>query len=398
MTQIANNDGTFAWGWVCSGEVNSQGLGGAAVICETQSGGATTTPPPSTPSLCGSANGATTNATPPANALCATGATASLVTGDGSSVPWAWTCTQGTTSSCEAYPPGYGISCDIGTPYQGQIPAGAQAAGYTTCASNFDFSLSFYATQSNYLTCYGNGSPPYNTIWYQEYPFSPGVPCDIEQVNDPVAGGNVLDLPWKLSYPHNSNAQWMQTISPDNLHVTSYPVGAYYEARLRVSANVYAATTTFWASGGYYDGESVGTEYDFGELDPALNGPGTTPGWDNNIHNWPQGPHVCCGNTIGGTVPSGFDITQYHTYGMRVTTDGSSAIEACGYVDNVFQGCSAFPGAITSANFFRNFLILSDGPNYADNSTQETADNYDTYFQILWGDRCGSVKVPLCQT
>src|SRR5215475_4350042 len=34
-----------------------------------------------------------------------------------------------------------------------QVPAGAQAAGFTTLAANYDFSQPKYASQSNYLTC-----------------------------------------------------------------------------------------------------------------------------------------------------------------------------------------------------------------------------------------------------
>src|SRR6266478_9018702 len=45
------------------------------------------------------------------------------------------------------------------------IPAGAQAAGFTTLALDADFSLPFYATQSNWLDCAGATSPQWYRAW-----------------------------------------------------------------------------------------------------------------------------------------------------------------------------------------------------------------------------------------
>jgi hypothetical protein len=47
------------------------------------------------------------------------------------------------------------------------IPAEAQPAGFTTLAANFDFSQSFYATQSNWYDCDGNLP---NRVWRQGNP------------------------------------------------------------------------------------------------------------------------------------------------------------------------------------------------------------------------------------
>ena len=267
----------------------------------------------------------------------------------------------------------------------------AVAAGFTTLAANYDFSQPFYATQSNYLTCITTSVPPYNTTWYQNSVYSAGVPCAINQVFDAVAGANVLDLHWDTSYPHNNNNQILSTLAPDNGFVTSYPLGAYYEAKFRVSRNEYAAFAAFWAVGGYYHGAPSGAEFDFIELYGDYYHSGGQPGWDNNTHNWPNGG-ACCGAFISGLAPGGFDITQYHIYGMRITTDGSSAIEMCGYIDNMFQGCNPMPGSIVPNLFVRSFVQLSMG---ASNNVQPAAPfDMDVEWVHVWS--CASWQTTNC--
>jgi len=58
--------------------------------------------------------------------------------------------------------------------------------------------------------------------------------------------------------------------------------------------------------------------------------------FDMAMHEWGSGggPYV-----INSTYPSP-DTTKYHTYGLLTTTDGSTVIEGCGYIDHVLQGCS----------------------------------------------------------
>lgn len=79
---------------------------------------------------------------------------------------------------------GPGVACDIG-PNAPAIPAEAQAAGFTHCAANWDFSQPLYATLSNWFDCDG-GNP--NVLWHSGSAgvfFSP--PCNsrsIHQIND----------------------------------------------------------------------------------------------------------------------------------------------------------------------------------------------------------------------
>ena len=56
-------------------------------------------------------------------------------------------------------------------------------------------------------------------------------------------------------------------------------------------------------------------------------GPGGTPIWS------------------GGAPPNYpvLDITQYHTYGLRTTTDASTGIRYCTWIDNRLQGCHTIP-------------------------------------------------------
>jgi hypothetical protein len=73
-----------------------------------------------------------------------------------------------------------------------------------------------------------------------------------------------------------------------------------------------------------------------------------TNGWTNAaFHNCgSQATAIWGGGAAIPNPPPGFDVTQYHTYGMRVTTDGSTAMWFCVYIDGYKQGCPNVTGLL----------------------------------------------------
>jgi hypothetical protein len=111
------------------------------------------------------------------------------------------------------------------------------------------------------------------------------------------------------------------------------------------------------------DGYSQSIEWDVEEIE-------TGALWKSSagVHNWGNGNGVIflwceyggCGAPPG--INSGtFDPNIYHTFGIRVTSDGATMV-GCAYVDNVFINCGALPGGLSAfqAALGRNFLVLQN--------------------------------------
>jgi hypothetical protein len=246
------------------------------------------------------------------------------------------------------------IACGIGPNYNGSIPVGAQAAGFTTCAANYDFTSSAYANTSTWLDCAGATNPQwYHTIWWA----AASPPCTVQIVNDSVAGSNVLDFTWLPSYGTKGGStngfQAMETMIHDGSIATDFP-DAYIEIEYRITpvlANTYSSLYTWTRLGALGTGAII--EWD------DIETYGTTRYADDAAcHNWSNGSG-CNGFLWHGSGPS--DISQYHKYAMRITGDGSTAIYACSYVDGNFIG-HCVNGVPNAGEFsVRNFLIVGVG-------------------------------------
>src|SRR5262249_10166574 len=124
------------------------------------------------------------------------------------------------------------------------IPAGAQAAGFTTLAVNYDFSQPQYANQSNWLGCYNGSFPSSGFQWYQVGQ-APGlnytpVPCSlIRQVGDSTINKSVLDIGWPQSsfVPGTHVNQLIQTQSQDTTSSTDFPPNVYIETMVRTNTD-----------------------------------------------------------------------------------------------------------------------------------------------------------------
>jgi hypothetical protein len=239
-------------------------------------------------------------------------------------------------------------------------PAPATAAGFTTLVLNSDFTTPFYATLSNWLDCAGAGTPSWFLI--AQSGDSVAAPCSDIVVGADGSNGQTLQLTWHTADYISGQRHGIDLTSAAGGAGKVFP-NFYAEMTERVSgtpANMINMEGPWsWATvaaGGIieYDGIEI--------YNPTYT--------DSAVHNWGAGgagPSIWFG-TAPPHPPSGWDATQYHTYGYRVTSDGSTAIYMCAYIDNIAQGCTSVNNAtgtqITSGQ--TNYLLM--GPNTASGS------------------------------
>lgn len=192
------------------------------------------------------------------------------------------------------------------------------------------------------------------------------MPCP-SVVTDPTYGNLALDLAWLTSYP-NGNTQDSITINtagpgPNGNQGVNFPITGYFEATYRITPTIADSTnyplSSYWSWGFNTDAngpieidgiETYGSN--FGSFDAAT-------------HQWAAGNNPPGSGYLWqgtGSLPSGtnYDPTQYTVYAWRVTSNGSSAMQVCAYVNNVFVACRS--PAPTSAQYNqRQFDILGNG-------------------------------------
>jgi hypothetical protein len=269
-------------------------------------------------------------------------------------------------------------------------PPGAVAAGFTTLAANYDFTQTLPA---NWLGCYsstgGYDNGPHQ--WYQgNFWHSKEPPCNISQAFDSVAGSNVLDLGWLPSYAGQGTEDEVEitTESHDTTQVTDFPPNVYLEIVARVSP--LAANPTNFPQSGFWtwgtlasrDTNHAPIEWDILELYGA-----SAACCDAAIHNWGNPgvgvPYLWQGSS---SLPSGWDPTQYHTYAVRTTSDGSSVMSGCAYVDGNLIRC-VNPQAIGAEFNLRNYILLWNG-----SSTQQL----DMYVKSVHVWSCANWQTTMC--
>jgi hypothetical protein len=330
---------------------------------------------------CGAANGVAVSVAPTTN-LCTSG-TASAVRGSG---PWTWKCNgsrAGSSASCSA---------PVGWAFNPPPPPGAEAAGFTTLALNSDFTQ---LQPSNWLDCFpqddSSGATWWQGYWYENFdggqpPCEIGNPgpttSSINIVTDPVYGNQALDLTWKASYGGADQGYTeIQTLSSDGTTSNggAFPLNHYFEVIMRTDntpsmqtfgtppagadgpmklvGGSWMAAYEWTVAGGNPSGATgpvveLDNHEDHGDFPNKLSMGG--------YFNWNAGGCPDCGASFIGNV-SGFDPTVYNTYGFRVTSDGSTGMATCGYLNDNFMGCTNVTGLTASQFVQRQFLILING-------------------------------------
>jgi hypothetical protein len=283
----------------------------------------------------------------------------------------------------------------LGTPHlvqaQEKVPTEAANAGFTTLAQSWDFSKPLYAVQSNWYDC--NGSVP-NVLFHQG---NPGVslknPCNVFQIND--GGVTVMDFQYLTSYEGNGfsgqfNQVGGQTFDNFNNTVSIDFPNMYIETVARV-ARTFGAPNNSGGPNDVWTWSTSGThalELDVFELYEDQGGFGNA---GVAAHDTNSGGFTW---TSYGTnhLPAGWKPTDYHKYGMLLTSDGATEIYGCSFVDDIFQGCQATNAAIVPGLFTsRNRIIASAGSNSA-----AAAANIDLHIKYINVYSCANWKDQMC--
>ena len=262
-----------------------------------------------------------------------------------------------TDLSVEVVSSGAGIACDSGPNYNGSVPAPAQAAGFTHCALNADFTTNTtdsrgtnYRNVNTFLSNCGGpvgsgwSSPGFVQYWWGVV--SPQPPCGNDTSVGTDSGQQVLHLQYLTTDqttgcaatgrnpaldPSNC-ADFMQWEWPHGFDgSTGLPIETYTEITFRttpVSLNQYNGAIEsfdFWKN-------SSAAAVPFQETDflEVADGCGNCGGslqtsWRTN---WGGS-----GNLVWGNVNTYVDYTQYVTLGFLKTYDGSSSYSECWLVN-----------------------------------------------------------------
>jgi hypothetical protein len=235
------------------------------------------------------------------------------------------------------------------------IPASAAAARFTTLAFNSDFTEQLPANWLGGCPVAGNGRPvlPWNTdntghIWWQNIWWAKTyLPCQTVQVQDVTYGGLVLDMPWVVDARNGKIGNVIQSMSEDGVTANDLPPNFYLEYTIRVTPlgdgrrGPYTVLNTWPTEGGARFTQAVGYEVDVAETSASF-----INGWTAGTHNWGTGfaafawaPFSWSGSKRINVSDYDVDITKYNTFGARMTSDGSTAAEACFYINNIFVNC-----------------------------------------------------------
>ena len=271
---------------------------------------------------------------------------------------------------------GGSIACAVGPNFSGAVPAPAQAAGFNTCVMNSDFRTAGYSSPSSWLDCAGAAAPQ----WFKDADGNGStVPCSRYSMVTDSADGNapvlqITYLPGDFVSTGNAYSAMIRTapfngngiITLPNAGVT-LPEQFYVEAKLR-RVNFVSQTNN------YFDFWSVSAtpsspymEFDFIEMFNDTNN--DSAGSNQDLSFFPEIHHANSTN-----IP-GYDNTNYHVFGERVTMNSSGSTSVCFYVDGTQLQSIAQNGWVLAGNCAtgswpnlselqeRLVVILQDGAN-----------------------------------
>jgi hypothetical protein len=220
------------------------------------------------------------------------------------------------------------------------VPAPALAAGFTTQALNADFTSAAYSNTATYIdNCGATAAKQWYLVSFSAQPS--GIPCS-ETVITTDGGMNAL----LITTPGNQSQEFQYPgyfLKSDGL---GFPNEAYIEINFRTTAATMAqdGSAPYWSSiidlwflgrgvtsSGTYP-PNTWNEIDFLEvIGPA----GQANNWGAGMIEW-GGGSACGGDCYTGLTRGTTDLTQYHTLGMLLTSDESSAVWRCLFMDGVF--------------------------------------------------------------
>lgn len=276
------------------------------------------------------------------------------------------------------------IACDYGPNYTGaSVPPSASAAGFTRCAANFDFTNTAnfvnagnggatlnFSNLSTWFNCFGAADTA-AMMWSYPTHSPPSAPCDSSHYNMVTDSGvQVLRATWNTSdgiATVNTQSETFNGAGPAYYGFT-VPNAFYIEVVWRVDTsnicNPSPPPPNFsgclvWGPFQYAanGNPNAFVEVDYDEVYSSNAPEGLGPNWGE----WGAGCSPC--GYPGPPKPT-YDPTHYHTYGLRITSDGSSTLGACSYFDtNIVSGLplSDSNGACVTANPINNVYNSRDG-------------------------------------
>jgi hypothetical protein len=243
-----------------------------------------------------------------------------------------------------------------------QAPAPAAAAGFTTCVVCMDFTVPTGGVWVNGTAVSGVNTAQVNTwlaadggscggasspiAWHYAKFMGPkgtgasGVPC-LDITSDGAGNSQVLHvvLP-PLPTINDNNANGFELYDNTTAQGVKVPTNNYMEATYWVQSFPPTAYSTgpFLGGGGEIpSGEWNSLEFDAFEINTP--GPG---GQSSNSGSWWSGNTSLGSNWFGSYPPnySGYNpASGYHVIGERITSDGSTTLYKCMWLDGIFQNC-----------------------------------------------------------
>lgn len=234
-------------------------------------------------------------------------------------------------------------------------PAAAQVAGFTICVICFDWTAASggvwvngtavagaNAAQTNtWLDCAGAGSP--HAWQYAKFlggnrgTVASGMPCP-DITADGAGNSRVLHIVMPPVPVDNANG--FELYDSGTGQGVKVPTNNYVEVTYWVPAFPSTAFSAGLFLGGA--GEITPAEHNYLEFDLfEINTP-TAGGQSACTHSWADGTTAIGCNWYGSNPPnySGYDPRSgYHVVAERTTSDGSTTLYRCMWLDSIFQNC-----------------------------------------------------------
>lgn len=310
------------------------------------------------------------------------------------------------------------ISCDTGDPLA--VPSMAAAAGFSHCVLNADFTKvgGAFSDIAKFIDgCGATGTKIFQA--YYAYSGTP-VPCNRMDIEDD-GGTQVLHVqylrgdsaatgyirPVELGYPtlhHNGAIQsgWPQPASPgtENLPQEMYAEITFRMPTYSLNQGQLGKDIPFawWQMGAAGEPKVGGIEIDYIEINSDSN---FGSGWNNStgMRDW-----CTTGNCdqINQPIVTHTDYTQYHTFGVLVTSDLKTNFAKCLFTDGMLNGCQTISpadatGYRTDRTKFFNYAAVwvgnnggSGGPDY------ESVNPVDVYIKSMTIWDCPTYSTTNC--
>jgi hypothetical protein len=313
---------------------------------------------------------------------------------------------------------GPAAACDNGDALR--TPAMAAAAGFSHCVLNADFTKvgGLFGNVANFIDgCGGTGTK----IFQAYYAYSGvQVPCNRMTIESDH-GTQVLHLryqrgdssgtgairPLEFAYPtlkHNGAVQsgWPQPASPrtENLPQEMYAEITFRMPTYSLNQGQLGRDIPFgwWQMGAAGEPKVGGIEVDYIEINSDSN---FGSGWNNStgMRDWCTTENC---NQINQRIVTHTDYTQYHTFGVLVTSDLKTNFAKCLFTDGVLNGCQTISpadatGYRTDRSKFFNYVAVwvgnnggSAGPDY------EPVNPVDVFIKSMTIWECPSYATTNC--